>query len=110
IEAEFDGATLSQTTMSFVDEGQRLGTASLYSGSGLTIVTIQGAEGQPMVIEARFTTAEPDPQSDLVDVSIGYYPSGLGPHWTSDGAPEPARIAFERLETGSAELHAAATF
>ena len=46
IEAEFDGATLSQTTMSYLERGTRLATASLTTRSGTTTLTIQGAEGK----------------------------------------------------------------
>jgi hypothetical protein len=110
IEAEFDGATLSQTTMSYLDEGKRLATASLNSRSGITAMTIQGAENNPITIEAMFTTAEPDPQSNLLNLSIGYFPAGLRSHWTSEDAPEPARITFERLDTETDDLHASGTF
>jgi hypothetical protein len=110
IEAEFDGATLSQTTMSYLDAGKRLATASLASMSGLTTLTIQAAEGKPIVIEAMFTTAEPNPQSPPLDLSISYFPSGLKSFWTSEDAPEPARTSFDRLDTGTDDLHASGTF
>jgi hypothetical protein len=110
IEAEFDGETLSQTTMSYLDEGRRLATASLTTVMGATSLTIQGAEGKPITIEALFTNTEPDPRSNLIGLSVGYFPSGMRSSWTSEGAPEPAQITFERLDTAADNLHASGTF
>lgn len=110
IEADFEGEALSQSTMSFVDEGQRLATASLSSFGPLTALVIYGAEGSQITIEAMFGTAEPDPQSAVQDVTVAYFPSGAQGYWTSEGAPEPARITFERLETQTEELHATGAF
>ena len=109
IEAEFDGATLSQTTMSYLERGTRLATASLTTRSGTTTLTIQGAEGKPIVIEAMFT-AEPGPQSNPMTLEIGYFPDGMRSFWTSEEAPEPARITFDRLDTDVDNLHASGTF
>ena len=110
IEAEFDGETLSQTTLSYLDGGQRLATASLNTRSGTTTLTIQGAEGKPITIEAMFTSAEPGPQSHLMTLAIGYFPDGMRSFWTSEDAPEPARITFDRLDTDVEDLHASGTF
>ena len=110
IEAVFDGETLSQTTMSYLDEGRRLATATLTQTMGITSLTIYGAEGTPITIEAMFTASQPDPQSSLVDLSVSYFPSGMRSHWTSEDSPEPAQIAFERLETATDDLHASGTF
>lgn len=110
IEAVFDGETLSQTTMSYLDEGRRLATASLTNVMGMTSLSIQGAQGKPIAIEAMFTDANPDPQSNLVGLSVGYFPSGMRSHWTSEDAPEPARITFEGLDTAADDLHASGTF
>lgn len=110
IEAEFDGQTISQTTMSYLDNGRRLATASLTSAMGVTNLTIQGAEGRPIAIEAAFTTVEPGPESTLINVSVGYFPSGMWSSWTSERAPEPAQIVFERLETAGDALYASGSF
>lgn len=110
IEAEFDGETLSQTTMSYLDEERRLATASLTTFMGITSLTIQGAQGKPIAIEAMFSAAEPDPKSNMMDPSVAYFPSGMRSFWTSDDAPEPAQITFERLDTATDELHASGTF
>lgn len=110
IEAEFDGETLSQTTMSYLDDGKRLATASLSTVMGVTSLTIQGAEGKPIVLEATFTTDEPGPGSSLISLSVGYFPSGMRSHWTSEDSPEPAQITFERLDTSVDALYASGSF
>jgi hypothetical protein len=110
IEAEFDGETLSQTTMSYLDDGRRLATASLNTQSGISTLTIQGAEGKPITIEVMFTGAEPDTQSNPMDLAIGYFPAGMRSFWTSEDASEPARITFDRLDTDVDNLHASGTF
>ncbi len=110
IEAEFSGEMLAQTTMSYLDEGRRLATASLTTVMGITSLTIQGAEGKPITIEANFTSIEPDPQSSLTGLSVGYFPSGMRDFWTSEDAPEPAQITFERLDSAGGDLHASGTF
>lgn len=110
IEAEFDGKTLSQTTMSYLDDGRRLATASLSTVMGVTDLTIQGAEGKPIVIEAQFTTEEPGPESSLMSLSVGYFPSGMRSYWVSEDSPEPAQITFERLDTAADDLHASGSF
>lgn len=110
IEAEFGGEALSQPTMSYLDEGRRLATASLTTTMGVTSLTIQGAEGKPITIEAMFTTATPTPQSPVTGPSIAYFPSGMRSYWTSQDSPEPAQITFEQLDTTADDLHASGAF
>jgi hypothetical protein len=110
IAAETEGETLSQTTTSYLHEGRCLATASLTTVMGAPSLTIQGAEGKPITIEAMFTNIEPDPQSNLIGLSVGYFPSGMRSYWTSGDAPEPAQITFERLDTAADNLHASGTF
>lgn len=110
IEAEFDGETLSQTTMSYLDGGRRLATASLTTVMGTTRLAIMGAEGTPIIIEAIFTVSEPKPQSSPISLSVSYFPSGMRSYWTSEDAPAPAQITFERLDTAADDLHASGTF
>ncbi len=110
IEAEFSGEVLSQSTMSYLDQGRRLATASLTTVMGTTSLTIQGAEGKPVTIEAIFTSTEPDPQSSLTGLTVGYFPSGMRDFWTSEDAPEPAQITFEQLASAGDDLHASGTF
>jgi len=109
IEADFAGEPLSQTTISYLDRGQRLATASLTNTGGLTSLTIQAAEGNPVVIEALFNSTAPGPQTAPIYVTIGYFPSGMQPHWTSEDAPEPAQVIFEALDDtqaiGTFEAH-----
>ncbi|MEX0969673.1 MAG: hypothetical protein WD046_04405 [Paracoccaceae bacterium] len=111
IEAAFDGETLSQTTVSYLAEGKREGTASLMTTSGYTSLSIYAAEGGPISIEVMYsTTATPDQNSRPIDVTISYFPSGLAPYWTSEDAPEPAQIVFELLDTATDEPYARGTF
>jgi len=111
IEAEFDGETLSQTTVSYQDQGKREGTASLMSLSGYTSLSIFSVEGQPISIEVMYSsTAAPDPTSRPMSITISYFPTGLTPYWTSEDAPEPARITFDRLDTAMDTPHASGTF
>ena len=110
IEAEFDGEALSQATMSYLDGDKRLATASLTTRGGTTTLTIQGAEGKPIVIEAMFGSAAPGAQSTPSALEIGFFPDGMRSFWTSGEAPEPARITFDRLDTEADDLHASGTF
>ena len=111
IEAEFDGEVLSQTTVSYLEEGTKIGTASLMTVSGYTNLSIYAAEGQPISIEVMHTnSATPDPTSRPLDMTISYFPSGLTPHWTSEGAPEPVRITFEQLDTATDTPYTRGTF
>lgn len=110
IEAEFDGETLSQTTVSYVDGGERLGTASVTRLGGLTSLSIYGSEARQLAIEAMYTTAAPDPATAPLDMTISYFPSGMTQFWTSEEAPQPARVTFERLDTASDTPHARGSF
>lgn len=110
IEAEFDGETLTQTTVSYVDGGERLGTASITRVGGLTGLSIYGSEARQLSIEAMYTTATPDPATSPLDMTISYFPSGMTQFWTSEEAPQPARVTFERLDTASEAPHAAGSF
>jgi hypothetical protein len=111
IEAEFDGETLSQTTVSYLDEVKREGTASLTTSSGYTGLSIYAVEGRPISIEAMYaSTAMPDPTSRPVSMTIGYFPNGFTSYWTSEDAPEPVRITFDQLDTGTDAPHARGTF
>lgn len=102
IEAVFDGETLSQTTVSYLEEGEREGTASLLTVSGYTSLSIFSVEGRPISIEAMYSsTATPDATSRPTGITISYFPNGLTHYWTSEGAPEPARLTFEQLDTGT---------
>ncbi len=111
IEAVFDGETLSQSTASFLAEGKREGTASLITVSGYTSLSIYAVEGRPISIEVMYrATPTPDLSSRPLDVTISYFPTGLSPYWTSEGAPEQAQIAFEALETATDRASARGTF
>ncbi len=111
IEAVFDGETLSQTTVSYLAEGKREGTASLMTVSGYTSLTIFSIEGRPISIEAMYSsTATPDPTSRPMSITISYFPTGLTPYWTSEDASESARITFDRLDTATDTPHASGTF
>jgi hypothetical protein len=110
IEAEFDGETLSQTTVSYVDEGERLGTASLTRFGGLTSLSIYGSEARQLSIEAMYTIATPDPSTAPLDMTISYFPSGITQFWTSEEAPQPARVTFDRLDLTSDAPHASGSF
>lgn len=111
IEAEFDGKTLSQTTVSYLAEGKREGTASLMIVSGYTSLSIYAVEGGPISIEAMYTsTSTPDPSSSPLDMTIGYFPSGLTSYWSSEDAPAPVRITFDQLDTATDTPYARGTF
>lgn len=98
IEAVFADETLSQTTVSYLDDGQRRATASLANVANLTALTIQSADRTPVIIEAMFNSTEPGPQTAPIDVMIGYFPSGMQSYWTSEDAGEPAQLSFEVLD------------
>lgn len=111
IEAEFDGDVLSQTTVSYLEGATKVGTASLTTVSGYTSLSIYAAEGRPVSIEAMYAnTAAPDPASRPLNTTISYFPSGLTPHWTSEGAPEPVKVTFEVLDTATDTPRARGTF
>lgn len=111
IEAEFDGVTLSQTTVSYLDEGKREGTATLTTTRGYTGLSIYAVEGRLISIEAMYvSTATPDPTSRPASMTISYFPNGFSSYWTSEDAPEQVRITFDRLDTGTDAPHARGTF
>lgn len=111
IEAEFDGETLSKTTVSYLADGKREGTATLMTVSGITGLSMYAAEGRPIAIEVTYTsTATLDPTSRPINMEIGYFPSGLTPYWTSEGAPTPVDITFDQLDTATDTPYARGTF
>lgn len=111
IEADFDGETLSKTTVSYLADGKREGTATLMTVSGYTTLSIYAAEGQPISIEVTYSsTATPDPASRPMGMAISYFPSGLKSYWTSEDAPTPVRITFDQLDTATDTPYARGTF
>lgn len=111
IEAEFDGETLSQTTVSYLANGKREGTASLTTVGGYASLSIFAVEGRPIAIDAMYSsTATPDPTSRPMNITINYFPTGFTSYWASEDAPEPVRITFDQLDTRTDSPYARGTF
>lgn len=113
IKANFGGETITQPTIIAKQGSKSSATASLIvPGGGFSALSFSGysRDNKRLGLEASFKTERPEPQSVPYDLTITYAPKGTKEHWTSDGAPTPAKITFTTLETKSKEGRAVGTF
>lgn len=110
ITAEFDGATIEQATMRVDQDGEKSATAEISRVMNITSISIYGTGKGQISLEIMYTAKTPGPDTPLLEASVQHFPGGIGPHWTSEGAPDAPRIRFTTLDTDGEEGRAEGTF
>ena len=108
ISAEFGGETREWYSISMEQGGEIAASARMSSGRLTTDLHIQGHPGPSFTttdvlsIDAMFIGKFADDATPN-SVEVLHLPEGMsGPFWTSEGAPTPASVSFELLETAAA--------
>lgn len=111
IEATFGDQAIRQTTV-HVDAGDdTMATAEFDEGPGYVNLSIYGGDvRQQLSLSLMYMGGTPGPAAQPVEASVAWFPNGMGDHWSSEDAPQPATFTFSRLDMGGDQGHATGTF
>jgi hypothetical protein len=111
MDATFDGAAITQTTLRVTSGDETMATAEIDQNHGLTNLSIYGGDlRQQLSLNVMFMGDTLDPGAQPIEASVAWFPKGMGDHWSSDDAPTPATFTFSRLEFAGDAGHATGTF
>lgn len=113
IKATFGSETIMQPTVLAKQGPESSATASLIlPGAGFSALSFSGysVDNKRLGLELSYKTERPDPKTVPYDLTITYSPKGNKAHWTSEGAPSPAKVTFTTLETKGKEGRAVGSF
>lgn len=111
IEATFGDQAIRQTTLRVEAGDDTMATAEFDEGPGYVNLSIYGGDvGRQLSLSLMYMGSAPTPAAQPVEASVAWFPNGMGDHWSSDDAPQPATFAFSRLDMGGDAGHATGTF
>lgn len=111
--ARFGGETITQPTV-LVKGSEKESTAFLFvQQAGFSNLSLSGYSGDNsrLGIEVSYFALQPTPETKPIDVTISYSPPRPSKEfWTSEGAPNPAKITFTTFETNGYEGRVVGTY